>query len=198
MQKTIRTMMFACTLIMIALATACSSQNTAVAEQEATPTPSPYRELLDGEIRGIDDQTIEDYLTGKGMGLALPAELNGYPGPRHVLDLAEDLDLSAEQNTQIQALFDDMEPQAIALGKEILAAETALETAFRQQTIDNETLETQLTTIAQLEAQLRFVHLSTHLATIEILSPHQVTLYSSLRGYEDMPVGHDQHMHENG
>ncbi len=132
------------------------------------------------------------------MGLALPAELNGYPGPRHVIDLAEDLELSPEQNTQIQTLFNEMEPQAIALGEEILAAEAALEELFRTQVIDETGLESQLQAIADLNAELRFVHLRTHLATIKILSPHQVTLYNSLRGYEEMPMNQDHDQHETG
>jgi len=183
-------------LVLLGITTACNSQNTASAEPAATPTPSPYRELLDGEIRGIDDKTIEEYLTGKGMGLALPAELNGYPGPRHVIDLADDLELTPAQSTQVQALFDEMQPQAIALGEEILAAEAALEADFRQQTIGEASLETQLQAIATLQAQLRFVHLSTHLATIDILSSHQVMLYKALRGYDDMPADHNQHQHD--
>jgi len=85
----------------------------AITESETTPTPSAYRELLSSEIRGIDPDTIEGYLTGAGLGFALPAELNGYPGPRHVLDLASDLELTSEQQEQIQSLFDEMESQAI-------------------------------------------------------------------------------------
>ncbi len=185
------------TIIIMNLA-ACSSQPAALAEQASTPKPSAYRALLDTEIRGIDDQTIEDYLTGKGMGLALPAELNGYPGPRHVIDLAEDLELTTEQLNQIQALFDEMQPQAIALGEEILAAEAALEESFRAKSIDETNLASQLEALGELEAELRFVHLSTHLATIDILSSHQVMLYNSLRGYETMPADHDQHQHGSG
>jgi hypothetical protein len=37
------------------------------------------------------------------MGLALPAELNGYPGPIHVLELSDKLGLSAEQKSRIEA-----------------------------------------------------------------------------------------------
>ncbi len=191
MQKNICTLTLG--LVLAALMTACGGQSTPSVEQNVTPTPSPYRELLDSELRGMDDKTIEDYLTGKGLGLALPAELNGYPGPRHVMDLASDLELTSEQEADIQALFAKMEPQAIALGEEILAAEAALEEAFRTKTIDETGLAAQLQAIAALDAQLRFVHLSTHLATIKILSPHQVTRYNALRGYEEMPANHDQH-----
>lgn len=157
----------------------------------ATPTPSAYRELLDGEIRGISSETIAGYLAGNGLGMALPAELNGYPGPSHVLDLQADLELSPEQVVQVQALFDAMQLQAIELGEEILAAEAQLEADFRNQTIDEETLRTQLLQIGDLQAQLRFVHLRTHLQTVEILSFHQVQQYNTLRGYAEMPAGHE-------
>lgn len=196
MKKIILWAVFASGLALVGALTACGQQSDPIAEQVITPTPSAYRELLDSEIRGMDDQTIEDYLTGKGMGMALPAELNGYPGPRHVLELADELDLTPEQTAQTQDLFNEMEPQAISLGTQILAAEAALEEAFRGQTVDETNLEAQLQAIGALEAQLRYVHLRTHLATLEILSPHQIMLYNSLRGYDDMPANHNQHQHE--
>ena len=169
------------------------AQSLAPEARPAMPTPAAYRALLDTEIRGIDPQTIEGYLNGAGLGLALPAELNGYPGPRHILDLAQELSLTSEQAAQVQALFDQMEPEAIALGKEILAAEGNLEQAFREQTIQEKSLSTQLTTLGDLQGQLRFVHLRTHLATIDILSPHQIVQYNTLRGYEEMPTDHQNH-----
>lgn len=162
----------------------------AITKSETIPTPSAYRELLSSEIRGIDPDTIEGYLAGAGLGFALPAELNGYPGPRHVLDLASDLELTPEQREQIQSLFDEMESQAIELGQQTLDAEAELEQAFREETISEDSLNTQLVEIGQLKARLRFVHLRAHLATIAILSQHQVVQYNALRGYGDMPVGH--------
>ena len=161
--------------------------------EQAALTPSGYGDLLDTEIRGIDPKTIEGYLNGDGLGLALPAELNGYPGPRHILDLAEELALTSAQQTQVQDLFDQMKPQAMALGEKILAAEGDLEQAFREQTIQETNLSTQLMTLGDLQSQLRFVHLRTHLATIDILSQHQIVQYNALRGYEDMPADHQNH-----
>lgn len=158
---------------------------------DAPPTTSGYSELLEGEIRGIDAETLDGYLTGKGLGYALPAELNGYPGPRHVLDAIEELELTEEQESQIQALFDDMETEAIDLGEQIVKVEAELETAFRNKDIDNEALQSQLEVIGDLDTKLRFVHLSTHLTTIEILTDHQVVLYNTVRGYANTPQSHD-------
>lgn len=164
---------------------------------KATPTLSTYGSLLDSEVRGIDPATIDGYLTGKGLGLALPAELNGYPGPRHVLDLADDLALSGEQTEQIQVLFDEMQSQAIELGEQFLTEEAKLEEAFREQTIDDNFLQEQLKIISDLQAQLRYVHLRTHLATIHILSAHQIATYNQLRGYNEMPADHQHNQHHN-
>ncbi len=181
------------------LTVGCNVQhnNSAATISDATPTLSAYGELLDTEIRGIDPATIEGYLNGKGLGMALPAELNSYPGPRHVLDLADDLELSEEQTKQMQALFDEMQAQAIELGKQILAEEAKLEQAFREKTIDEDFLQKQLTNVSELQTQLRYVHLRTHLTTVDILSQHQVVLYDTLRGYGEMPSDHQHGQQHN-
>ena len=163
------------------------------AQAVATPTPSAYDTLIDSEIKGIDPATIAAYRKGEGAGLALPAELNGYPGPRHVLDLADKLNLTTTQRAQIQALYDEMKPQAIALGSQLLSKEAALEKGFRDGTLDEQTLQADLVEISTLQSQLRFVHLRTHLATVKILTAQQVMLYNQLRGYDSgTPHTHDQ------
>ncbi len=153
--------------------------------QDSTATPSGYDSLLYTEIRGISEEDIEGYRTGAGLGFALPAELNGYPGPRHVLDFSDELKLNTDQLEEIQNLYDEMLPQAIALGEQILQAEAELELAFREETISIEYLADQLDLIGDLRADLRYVHLSTHLSTITILTSHQVQQYNVLRGYAD-------------
>ncbi len=161
---------------------------------KATPTPSAYVSLLDSEIRGLDQDTIEGFLTGKGLGQALPAELNGYPGPRHTIDMAEELELTDEQLAQVQALFDDMQSAVIPLGEKYLESVAELELTFREGTITDEYLQSQLEKITGIEAQMRYVHLSTHLATIDILSHDQIMQYNLMRGYGD---GMDHEQHQN-
>ena len=53
---------------------------------------TPYAEMQGRSIKALSDQQIADLNTGRGMGLALAAELNGYPGPSHVLELADKLE----------------------------------------------------------------------------------------------------------
>jgi len=161
---------------------------------KATPTPSAYVSLLDSEIRGLDQDTIEGYLTGKGLGQALPAELNGYPGPRHTIDMAEEMELTDEQLAQVQALFDDMQSAVLPLGEKYLESVAELELAFREGTITDEYLQSQLENITGIEAQMRYVHLSTHLATIDILNHDQIMEYNMMRGYGD---GMDHEQHQN-
>lgn len=188
------TILLSLLLIAIISVSVIGMNQFASAQEHVTPTPSGYADLLDTEIRGISPEQIEIYQTGAGGGMALPAELNGYPGPFHVLDLAEELELTEDQQAQIQTLYDEMLPEAIDLGNRILAAEAELELAFRENTIDETFLESQLLTIGELKAQLRYVHLHTHLATVDILTQHQVVVYNTLRGY-DIENPHHGHGH---
>ena len=150
--------------------------------------------MLDSEIRRLDQDTIEGYLTRKGLGQALPAELNGYPSPRHTIDMDEELELTEKQLAQVQALFDDMQSTVIPLGEKYLEYVAELELIFREGTITDEYLQSHLEKITGIEAQMRYVHLSTHLATIDILSHDQIMQYNMMRGYGD---GMDHAQHQN-
>ena len=134
-------------------------------------------------IKSLSPQEIEGYLAGKGMGLAKAAELNGYPGPAHVLELAEQLALTTGQRTQTEALFEDMQAKAIAVGRELIAKERALDELFAMKAISVEGLQDALSRIAGLQAQIRAIHLQAHLAQVETLSPQQVVRYNEMRGY---------------
>ena len=181
----------AITVLLSAILLMSFTATNAQGDAQPTVTPSNYSELLETEIRGFSPDQVDGYRTGKGLGMALPAELNGYPGPRHVLDLAEDLELTSEQLAEVQLLYDEMLPQAVELGEEILTREANLELAFRAGTIDEASLQVQLNELGALYAQLRFVHLSTHLETLDILTQHQVYLYNNLRGYAQTESAHD-------
>ena len=76
-----------------------------------------YADIHDREITSLSEGELEDLRAGGGMGFALPAELNGYPGPSHVLDLADELELTKEQLEQTRRLFEAMREEAIAAGE---------------------------------------------------------------------------------
>lgn len=160
----------------------------------------PYAGFQDREISSLSATDIEELSKGAGWGLALPAELNGYPGPRHILELADQLDLTQTQKAQIEALFDDMQSRAIAAGADFIAAEATLDDLFRSGAADETTLTAAIDATAQARAKLRFIHLSQHLQTVEILSVDQVAQYNALRGYgsddpcDTVPEGHNAKM----
>jgi len=165
----------------------------------AADTTSPYVGQESREIKSLSAQEIDDYLAGKGMGLAKAAELNGYPGPAHVLELSEELDLSAEQRTKTEALFAKMERSAIALGTKLVQEERVLDRLFASRTVDEASLSETLTRIGALQARLRQAHLAAHLEQTALLSPGQVARYFALRGYgagaaEERP-GNGHHGH---
>jgi len=74
-----------------------------------------YAGLQDRSIKTLSDQQIADLNAGRGMGLALAAELNGYPGPIHTIEFANELHLSPEQVTKLKALFEAMKAETIPL-----------------------------------------------------------------------------------
>lgn len=134
-------------------------------------------------IKALSDQEVSDLLAGKGMGLAKAAELNGYAGPLHVLELADALKLTPEQRAKTQALKDAMTAKAIPLGKALVAAEGALDRLFSSKTITPSLLNTALDEIAALQARVRGTHLETHLAQVLVLTAEQNARYAELRGY---------------
>jgi Spy/CpxP family protein refolding chaperone len=140
-------------------------------------------------LKALSEAEQADLLAGKGMGLAKAGELNGYPGPRHVLDLAEELQLSPDQRAATQSLFDRMQVRASALGNEIVAAERELDSLFATRRIDQQRLTEATERIGVLNGQLRAVHLSAHLEQTKILTSAQVEGYAQLRGYASADAG---------
>jgi len=164
------------------------------AAQHAPATP--YAGLEQRDIRALSAQQVDDLLHGRGMALALAAELNGWPGPAHVLEHADALHLSPAQRSATEALMAAHQARAIALGQQIVEAERALDRAFRDRTITPTTLDEQTARIGALQAALRAEHLRTHLEQTALLHAPQVARYDALRGYAGGAAapGH-QHRH---
>ena len=155
---------------------------------------SRYAGWGERNIKALSPQQLEDYLEGRGMSMALPAELNGYPGPRHVLDLADELDLTADQLARTRRLFYDMRLQAIELGEQIVAREALLEGLFASGTASKASLSDAAEALGLLHGQLRAHHLGYHLAMRDLLDPRQIQNYQRLRGYAS-PAGSREHGH---
>ena len=152
--------------------------------------PSPYVGQEQREITALSTEDIAGYLSGSGMGLAKVAELHHYPGPRHVLDLAEPLQLSAEQRQKTQAIFAAMRTEAVRLGTQLIEKERQLDTLFATGTISEAHVDQLVTEIGTMQGQLRIVHLRAHLAQRAILTSEQVRRYDTLRGYNTSSHDH--------
>jgi hypothetical protein len=156
---------------------------------------SPYAGMQTRTIKALSDQQIADLKAGRGMGLALPAELNGYPGPIHVLELSDQLGLSVEQRARIQSLFDSMKAEAVPLGAKLLEQEAALDGQFANRSVTPESLKAVTAAIGVTQGELRDTHLKYHLQTAQILTPDQMQRYSALRGYGSTVPTQHQHQH---
>jgi hypothetical protein len=157
---------------------------------------SPYAGETGRAIKSLSAEDIAELRRGGGWGLARAAELNGVPGPAHLLELKDEIPLDAGQIAALEALFAAMQGDAIAVGEELIALETALDRAFRERTITAAKLLELTTRIGATQARLRYIHLAAHLQTPALLSEAQIARYNALRGYaaEDCPpapAGHD-------
>jgi Spy/CpxP family protein refolding chaperone len=156
---------------------------------------APYVGQQTRAIKALSDDDIAALLKGEGMGFAKAAELNGYPGPAHVLTLAQQLKLSETQRQQVQTIFDRMSAAAKPLGAELVERERVLDQLFQTGDISPDRLAAETAAIAELQGRLRSVHLSAHLETRALLSADQIALYQQLRGYGDpaAPAMHHHH-----
>jgi hypothetical protein len=161
----------------------------------AAHAQTPYAGMQARPIKALSEQQVGDLKAGRGMGLALAAELNGYPGPAHVLELADKLDLSAAQRSEVQRLFDSMKAEAVPLGARLIEQEADLDRQFAGRTVTPESLKASTAVVAATQGILRETHLKYHLSTAALLDPAQMVKYAELRGYRaDSSSGH-KHRH---
>lgn len=152
---------------------------------------SAYQGQENREIKSLSEREIEGLRTGKGLGLAKAAELNGLPGPKHVLELKKELNLTGEQESKMVDLFSEMKEESTALGMKLLQKEKELEAFFQSENPSEEKMTKIVAAIANIRGMLRATHLKFHLRTPKILTQHQVKQYFQLRGYKHS--GHTGH-----
>ncbi len=155
----------------------------ASAQHHQQPQHTPYAGFQQREVKALSAQQIADLRAGRGMGLALAGELNGYPGPLHVIELAEPLHLSTVQRQRVQELFEAMRAEAVSVGEQLIAQESALDRAFAERKIDADSLGRLTAQIGETQGRLRAVHLKYHLTTAGLLTDDQRHRYAALRGY---------------
>jgi Spy/CpxP family protein refolding chaperone len=145
--------------------------------------PRPYADLARRRVKALSDEQAAGLLAGRGLSLALAAELNGYPGPMHVLEHAAALGLTPEQRARAEELRRDMEGEARAIGARIVASEEELDALFARGEADAGRLASLTAALGALGGRLREAHLAAHIGMREALSPDQRAAYARLRGY---------------
>jgi len=153
------------------------------APEHAGHAHSPYAGQESRGIKALSAEEERGYAEGAGMGFAKAAELNGYPGPAHVLENAEALGLTPQQRTAIEFVMNAHKAEARALGADLLRRERELDALFSARKATPAEVDTATFTIGLLQAKLRASHLKAHLATTAVLTPEQVERYNRARGY---------------
>jgi hypothetical protein len=172
----------------LGVATAFLALATPLAAQDRHQHASPYAHSGSDRVQTLTDEEVSQLMEGEGMGLARPAEMNGYPGPRHVLDLGDALGLTEDQRARTRSIFDEMNREAVSLGARVVAMEEALDRAFAERALPAE-LNGLVDHIAGLRGQLRWTHLRAHLEMATMLTEAQRTEYARLRGYHAASAG---------
>ena len=143
----------------------------------------PYADSAKRRIKALSEEQVAGLLAGRGMSLALAAELNGYPGPMHVLEHAAALGLTPEQRARAEGLRRAVESEARAIGARVVALEEELDGLFARGDADAGRLAALNAALGAVGGRLREVHLAAHIGMREALSPAQRAAYARLRGY---------------
>jgi hypothetical protein len=189
--------------LMAALAIACAGAVQAEAPAASPHAGQPHAGQQQRAIKALSAGDVAGLLAGSGAGFAKAAELNGYPGPLHVLELANELRLSDAQAESTRSLMARHKQEAARLGAALVEAERELDGLFGTRQATPEAVDRATARIGGLQAQLRAEHLKTHLAQTALLDAGQVHRYAALRGYgaagtPDAPAshrGHSTHKH---
>ena len=169
---------------------------TALSATAMTQSSQPYSGMQSRPIKALSDQQVADLKAGRGMGLALAAELNGYPGPSHLLELSDKLALTSDQNSTLKGMFDAMKAETIPIGENLIVQEERLDRLFAEKTVSEQQLKDATRDIGETQGRLRNAHLNYHLQARAILQPSQIRRYAELRGYEaerQEPTRHKHH-----
>ena len=163
----------------IGLLAVASASVLAQHEHEA----SPYAHGQSSEVSSLTADEVRELRNGEGMGLARAAELNHFPGPKHLLELVAELDLDQAQVERIQAIHKRMKGQAVAKGEEILEAESRLANLFASGQPSVAKLRRMTQQLGIMRGQLQAIHLLAHIESAGVLADEQIENYDRLRGY---------------
>ena len=164
------------------------------AANSPTPYAGPYAGQQSRAVASLSAEDVDGFLAGRGMGLAKAAELNGLPGPMHVLEHDKALLLTADQRTRVEAAMATMRAKAVALGTRYIDAEKAVDNAFKSGAA-TDVIAGRVADANRLLGDVRMAHLAAHLEITPLLSADQRTKYAALRGYGGS--NHDTNKHKH-
>src|SRR5262245_41873426 len=118
---------------------------------------------------------------GRGFGLAFAADQNGYPGPLHVLELKDQLKLTADQEAKAQALLHAMFAESKPKSARLLEAEAKLRRLFADRAADDAAVRAAVAEVERARSEVRLVHLLAHLKTRDLLTEDQRRIYHAAR-----------------
>jgi hypothetical protein len=165
--------------IVLAASIAALAQHS---HKQPAASAQPYAGQDKRAVAMLTEEEVAGFLAGRGMGLAKSGEVNGFPGPMHVLELGEQLQLSQVQRAAVNAAFDTMKAKAVALGQRYVDAEMAVDQAFKANAAAP-VIEARVAAANQLLGEIRMAHLAAHIAITPVLSEAQRSKYAELRGY---------------
>ena len=161
-----------------------------VAASAAVNAPAnPYAGQEAQAAKSLSDAEVAGLLSGKGAGLAKAAELDGDPGPAHVLELAAPLKLDANQLEATRQLMAVHLSSATQHGAELLASERTLDALSAQRQADPASMVRATQHVGGQRARLRAEHLTVQLAQTALLSAEQVRRHRAPRGCADADPG---------
>jgi hypothetical protein len=178
-----RPLLLAPLMALLALSTPGAGPLSAQHTHDHDGHDSPYTKLEGREIKALSQEEVMGLMEGEGMGFALAAELNGIPGPLHVLELRGGLELTRDQVEGVRRIFQAMRERTAELGAQVVDLERTLDRRFRHRHVDGEAIRELTHRIALLKGEIRAIHLEAHLEVDPLLTQTQREAYLRLRGY---------------
>jgi len=142
-----------------------------------TPEGGAHHEL----VQAYEKAFAENVAAGRGFGMAFAADQNGYPGPLHVLELKDRLNLTADQEARVRSLLAAMFAESTPRGARLLESEARLRGLFAGGRADEASVRAAVAEVERARADVRLVHLGFHLKTRDVLTDDQRRVYHEAR-----------------
>jgi Spy/CpxP family protein refolding chaperone len=147
-----------------------------------------------GMLGGVSEQEKEALLKGAGLGAGMIAMMNGYPGPKHVLEMGDELELTAAQRESIGKTYGNVKAESVKLGTELVEKDEALTALFTAGSATTGEVGKLSRDIGELQGRVRAAHLNAHVETFDALTPAQREKLSSMQGMHQMHQGSTEGM----